>query len=435
NKQMIMGRFFLFCSLILLTGFSAFSQTRADLEKQRAAIQREIDEVKQSLDQTKKNKKETLGQLSLIQKKLYLRQSEISNINQQMLLIQGDILQSYRDVDKLTKELDTLKSQYAKSVAYAYKNRSNYDFLNFIFSAADFNDALKRVAYLRSYRSYREQQAMNISSTQKLLKNKISGLSVNKSKKSEVLVEETKQKQVLEVEKKEKDAVVSKLKSREKELASEMAVKRKQDQKLASSLAAAIRRARDEAAAAAKKKAAEDVASRPKVPASSRPNTSAPSVAPASPKNSSVFDADPESRALSADFEKNKRSLPWPVESGRISMHFGRQRVEGLGSLEYDNQGITIETEAGKVVKAVFEGEVSYIFNVGDVQAVTVKHGKYFTTYSNLSSASVSKNQNIKRGQTIGRVAEKADGQGELEFLISDEKGKPLNPESWLRPF
>lgn len=432
-----MGRFFLFCSIILLTSLSASSQTRAELEKQRAAIQREIDEVKQSLDQTKKNKKETLGQLSLIQKKLSLRQSEISNINQQMLLIQGDILQSYRDVEKLTKELDTLKSQYAKSVAYAYKNRSNYDFLNFIFSSSDFNDALKRVAYLRSYRNYREMQATNISNTQQLLKSKISGLSENKSKKSQVLVEETKQKQVLEVEKKEKDAVVSKLKNREKELVNEMTAKRKQDQKLASSLAAAIRRARDEAtAAAARKRAADDAASnaaKPRTPAATRSGTAAPSTA-AAPKTASVFDADPESKALSADFEKNKKSLPWPIESGRISMHFGRQRVEGL-TVEYDNQGITIETDAGKMVKAVFDGEVSNIFSVGEVQAIIVKHGKYFTTYSNIVSASVSKSQNIKRGQSIGRVADKGDGQGELEFIISDEKGRPLNPESWLRPF
>lgn len=429
-----MGRFFLFCSLILLTGFSAFAQTRAELEKQRAAIQREIDEVRQSLDQTKKNKKETLGQLSLIQKKLTLRQSEISNINQQMLLIQGDILQSYRDVDKLTKELDTLKSQYAKSVAYAYKNRSNYDFLNFIFSASDFNDALKRVSYLRSYRNYRETQATNISNTQQLLKNKISGLSDNKNKKSQVLVEETKQKQVLEVEKREKDVVVSKLKSREKELTSEIAAKRKQDNKLANALTAAIRRAREEASreAAAKKKAADDLAgaNKPKTTLTTRPNTTAP--AATAPK--SVFDADPESKALSADFEKNKRVLPWPIESGRISMHFGRQKVEGLGTVVYDNQGITIETDAGKPVKVVFDGEVSYIFNVGDVQAITIKHGKYFTTYSNLSSASVSKGQNVKRGQTIGRVADKGDGQGELEFIISDEKGQPINPELWLRP-
>jgi septal ring factor EnvC (AmiA/AmiB activator) len=377
--------------------------------------------------------------LSLIQRKLKLRQAEIDNINKTINLINGDINHSYRDIVKLKKELDTLKMQYEKSVLYAYKNRSNYDFLNFIFSASNFNDALKRVAYLKSYRNYREQQAANIRNTQLQLEQKIAKLNDNKQKKTTVLVEQNKQRQVLEVEKKEKDRVVSKLKSRESELNREIAAKRKQDQKLASAIAAAIRRAREEAAreaaAAAKKKLAEDAATAAKNKAANPTATAAAPVVKTEPKAKkplSVFDADPASKALSDDFEKNKGSLPWPVEAGRVSMHFGTQRVEGL-NINYDNPGITIETDAGKAVKAVFDGEVSYVFYVGEVQGVIIKHGKYFTTYSNLTATAVSKGQEVKRGQVIGRVAEKEDGSGDIEFLISNEKNQNFNPESWLR--
>jgi septal ring factor EnvC (AmiA/AmiB activator) len=113
-------------------------------------------------------------------------------------------------------------------------------------------------------------------------------------------------------------------------------------------------------------------------------------------------------------------------------MHFGIQKVEGLDKITMDNPGITIETDAGKAVKAVFDGEVSYIINIGEIQGVIIKHGKYFSTYSNLSSATVSKGQQVKRGQVIGHVADKGDGDGELEFLISNEKSN-INPELWLR--
>ena len=435
-----MKKLFLLVFAGLLTSCSLFAQgSKSDLERQRAAIQREIDEVRKSLNETKKNKKETLGQLSLIQKKLRLRQAEIENINKTINLINGDINHSYRDIVKLKKELDTLKIQYEKSVLYAYKNRSNYDFLNFIFSASNFNDALKRVAYLKSYRNYREQQAANIRNTQLQLEQKISALNTNKQKKTTVLVEQNKQKQVLEVEKKEKDAVVSKLKSRESELNREIAAKRKQDQKLASAITTVIRRAREEAAreaaAAARKKEAEEAAIA-KNKAATSPGTAATApVAKAetrAKKPLSVFDADPASKALSDDFEKNKGSLPWPIEAGRVSMHFGRQKVEGL-NIQYDNPGITIETDAGKSVKAVFDGEVFAVFHVGEVQAIVIKHGKYFSTYSNLTSASVSKGQEVKRGQAIGRVAEKEDGSGDIEFIISNEKNQNFNPESWLR--
>ena len=436
-KKMSMKKLILFCAITLLAGGMMLqAQSKSDLEKQRAAIQREIEEVKRSLSETKKNKKETLGQLSLVQKKLGLRMSEISNINQQINLIDGDINQSYKDIGRLKKDLDTLKEQYQKSVLYAYKNRSNYYFLNFIFSANSFNDAVKRVSYLRSYRSYREQQVSTIEHTQELLEQKITGLNVNKEKKTVVLGEQNKQKQILEVEKKEKDAVVFKLKAREKELNNEIAVKKKQDQKLSVAITAAIRRATEAAAreAAAKRKA--DALAN----ASKNTNTTtAPSSAPVVKNETrvikpskSVFDDDPATRALSDDFEKNRGSLPWPIESGRVSMHYGSQAIEGT-NVRYDNKGITIETDAGKSVKAVFDGEVLSVISILTVDAVVIKHGKYFTTYSNLESVSVSKGQQIKRGQTIGKVAEKDAGDGDLEFLISNDRDQYLNPESWLR--
>jgi septal ring factor EnvC (AmiA/AmiB activator) len=423
----------------MIHGSSIAQSNRSDLEKQRASIQKEIDEVRKSLNETQKNKKISLGQLSLVQRKLRLRMQEIDNINKQIRQLDDKIYLSYRDINKLRKELDTLKIQYEKSVLYAYKNRSNYDFLNFVFSAANFNDALKRVAYLKSYRNYREQQVANIENTQLQLQQKIAVLNNNKLQKTSVLADQNKQKQVLEVEKKEKDAVVSKLKLREKELNKEIAAKKKQDQKLASAISVAIRRAREEAAreaaAAAKKKQAEDAAIAAKTKATTGTTTTAAPVAktetkPAKPE--SIFDADPASKALSDDFEKNRGSLPWPIESGRVSMHFGRQRVEDL-KIDYDNPGITIETDAGKSVRAVFEGEVSTVFYVGEVQAIVLKHGKYFTTYSNLASATVSKGQVVKRGQVIGKVAEKSDGSGDIEFLISNERNQNFDPEKWLR--
>src|SRR5579872_6815468 len=118
-------------------------QTKAELEKERAAIQKEIEDVKRSLDETHKNKRETLGQLALLQRRLHLRESAIRNINDQINVIEGDMNESWREILKLRRELDTLRIQYAQSIIFAYKNRSSYDFLNFLFSATSFNDALR----------------------------------------------------------------------------------------------------------------------------------------------------------------------------------------------------------------------------------------------------------------------------------------------------
>jgi septal ring factor EnvC (AmiA/AmiB activator) len=427
--------FFIFYSVSACLAQSP-AQSRSDLEKERASIQKEIEDVKRSLDQTHQNRKQTLGQLALLQKRLRLRQAAISNINQQLNFIQTDMNTSWQEIVKLKKELDTLRKQYAESVIYAYENRTNYDYLNFLFASSNFNDAVKRVEYLKSYRTYREQRAENIQKTQVLLQNKIDGLKIKRIEKDEALVKQNKERQVLEVEKKEKDQVVEQLQGQEKELKKEMNAKQRQDQKLGNAIAAAIRRAREEAIREAKKKAAADatanttpekadVTRNPSGAASTgtMPSTVKPAAKPAA---TTIFNTTADI-ALSGNFEKDKGHLPWPIASGTIAMRFGPH--EYIKGIVHNNQGITIESASGTSVTAVFDGDVQSVFNVGDVSAVMIRHGKYFTTYSNLSSVSVSKGQSVKMGQVLGKLGD----IGQLEFVLSDDKDHLFDPERWLR--
>jgi septal ring factor EnvC (AmiA/AmiB activator) len=423
-KTLLTGSFLLF--ILAFSRAQAPAQSRSELEKERAAIQKEIEDVKRTLDETHKNKRETLGQLALLQRRLKLRESAIRNINDQINVIQGDMNESWREILKLRRELDTLKIQYAESIVFAYKNRSNYDFLNFIFSATSFNDAIKRIQYLKSYRAYREERAENIRRTQDLLQSKIDGLKVTRVEKDEALKKQNKERSILEDEKKEKDAVVYRLKSQEKELKKEMAAKQKQDQKLANAIAAAIKRARDAAIKEAKKNATASGADKSAAKPSSsggRDETVA-SLNTIKSGTKSVFSSDADIH-LSGNFEKNRGHLPWPV-TGTVSMAFGPH--EYIKGIIHNNQGVTIDVNAGAAVKAVFEGVVSSVFNVGDVSAIIIRHGKYFTTYSNLSTVSVSKGEQVKTGQIIGRVGD----IGQLEFVLSDEKDHMFDPEKWL---
>lgn len=431
------------CFLILAFSGSLLAQTSDDLKKKQADIQREIDELKQSLNDTKKNKKAGLGQLSLITKKLRLREQAINNINDQINVIQSNISQSRNEITRLKQELDTLKTQYEKSVVYAYKNRSNYDFLNFIFSAASFNDALKRIEYLKSYRQYREQQATSIKNTQLLLQGKITGLETTQKRKSDALVEQQKEKVVLVEERKEKDEIVNKLKTRERELTKELTDKQRADKKLRDGIMAAIRREADKARAEAKRREKEEAAAAAAAakkaaanPAttSPNPNTTAANNTPAKPapvKSKSVFDATPEGELISDNFEKNRGKLPWPVDKGQIKIHFGPYRIAEL-KITGNNPGLTLETEEGAAVKAVFDGEVISVFEVDGSSAVFVRHGKYFTTYSNLNSVTVGRNQQVKAGQVLGKAASNSEGNGEIEFVLMQDT-RNLDPEPWIR--
>jgi murein hydrolase activator len=428
------------CFLALLVSATLLAQQQPgsseELRRKQAEIQREIDDLRRTLNEAKKSKKAGLGQLAMVQKKLRLREQAIGNISQQINIIQGSIGKSREEIDRLKIELDTLKTQYAKSIVYAYKNRSNYDFLNFIFSAASFNDALRRIEYLRSYRLYREEQANTIKNTQNVLQQKIAGLEETRKAKDDALQKQEKQKHELEAEKKEKNEILSKLKSREKEISKELTAKQKADKKLRNAIKVAIDReiriAREKAIAEEKARVAAAAAANANRPAT-EPANNAVAAAPKKEvkKSSSVLESTPEAIRLSGSFEQNRGKMPWPVEKASVKLHYGVYSIEGT-RLKGNNPGITLETEPGAPVRAIFEGEISSVFDVEGNWSVMIRHGKYFTVYSNLATANVKKGQIIGAGQVLGTAANNGDGSGEIEFILMQER-RNLDPESWIR--
>jgi len=418
-------------------------ETKEDIQRKQQQLLQEISELNSTLSQIKKNKKQSLGQLALVRRKIAARQELINNINKELHRLDDTIYTNQIKIYRLKKELDTLKDQYAKSLVFAYKNRSNYDYLNFLFSATSFNDAIKRVAYLKSYRQYRETQVSSIFKTQDLLQNQISLLNSNRLEKNNSLKEQSKQLNVLEDDKKEQDQVVKQLKGQEKDIAAQIKEKEKTRQKLQVALQAVIRREIE----AAKKKEQERLAEEKRKqqannannsPATSSDNsksyTGSSGVVNPNKTNRvySPFESTTEETNVSINFENNRGRLPWPADQGFVSTHFGRYQVPNT-KLYGDMPGIEISLPVGSNIKAVADGVVSAIFDLGGGQTVVVRHGKYFTTYNNLSSASVSKGQEVKAGKVLGKAAMGTNGDGQIIFMVTNDKNVNLNPESWLK--
>ncbi len=429
---------FLAVSLFVLT-VNVQAQTKDELEKQRKEIQAEIEELRRSQASVKKDHSQSLTQLRRVQSLIKKRDAIIATINKQVSLIDNDINNNNNEIERLSRQLDTFKIQYAKTIEHAYKNRSSYDMLNFIFSSANFNDAVKRIAYLKSYREYRGKQLENIRKTQVLLTDKNKDLANNKLLKTKTLDEQGKQMEKLEEEKKEKNAVVGKLKEKENELGKQLVTKSKVERNIKNSIAAIIKREIMEAEKAEKARREAAAKAAANKPAASKPTAS--NTAPAATKTTrtaSVLEMTPEVAAVSVGFENNRRKLPWPVGKGEITGKFGRVKIEGTNLYE-DNFGVYIRTDLSAPVKSVFEGTVSSVHNIGNTSAVTLRHGKYLTTYHNLSNISVGKGDEIKLGQVIGKAAEDADedGIGKIYFIVTMVVGsnpKYLNPEDWIKP-
>lgn len=444
------------------------NQSREELEHRKKELQREIDEANAELKDTKKSTRESLGQLRALKDKIVLRTRLINNINEEINFINGDINSAYRDVRTLQKDLDTLKAQYSQLVVYAYKNRSTYDILNFVFSAQSFNDAVKRYQYLKQYREYRHRQASNIMETQELLNKKIANLQSQKDKRANTLKTEQDQRATLEQDKKEKDDVLNKLKGREKELVTDINQRKKDAQKVQAAIRAVIRREIEEARrkaaeeALARKKAAEEkrkreeearkaaavaaAAAAAKNNASNNPGVVTTAPKPVEPpptktpeperptRSENVLEATPEALALSESFEANRGKLPWPVDAGRITGYFGPQKHAVIDRISVDNDGIILSTRKGASVKAIFEGVVIIVHVIpGAGYMVTIRHGQYFTNYVRLQSTQVKKGEKVRTGQVIGTAStNELENMGEVELQIYKGASRQ-NPQFWIR--
>jgi murein hydrolase activator len=383
KKNFIIG----FWAIVFSLNLVAQPLKRADLVKKQQSTKEEIKKLNNELGSVRKHKNSSLAELSILQEKIKLREQVVEYNRQQVVSIDGTIGKLENEITRLDSELNTLKTRYAKSVAYAYKNRSNYDFLSFIFSATNVNDALKRIAYLKSFRFYGEQQANAISGASLLLQDKIASLQATRVERKKAFDDEQSELLAYTVERLEKDELINTFKTQEKQLAKEIALKSKADNELQKGMQVAVL-----SAGAAEEKP--------------------------------VLDG----------FESYKGQLPWPVEKPIVKIHFGRYSIPNTFIRNY-NPGLTLETDAGAPVTAVFEGEIFSVMDIEGNIAVMVSHGSYFTTYSNLTDVEVTKGQKIEKGQVLGKAVANNSGNGEIEFVLLKQSAKQtinIDPEAWL---
>ncbi|MCE2825056.1 MAG: peptidoglycan DD-metalloendopeptidase family protein [Sediminibacterium sp.] len=444
---------FVFLVLFLMTVVGATAQqSREELQKKEQELKKELSDLNRQLSETQKNKKLSLNELALIKRKVAKREELVRGINNQINELDNTIYLNEMDIYRLRKELDTLKLKYAKSIVFAYKSRGSYEYLNFLFSARNFNDAVKRMAYLKSYRQNRETQAIAISQSRTMLTQKVDVLNSNKKERMVTLTAQSEQLKVLQEDKKAQDKVVAQLKGQESVIAKQIKDKEKQRVRMQQAVMAIIKREIDEAARKdriakqkaiddAKKNAAASSAKNNASDNSAKNNTAANSaknnepivLAKAGSRPYSPFESTEEGRETSMHFEQNRGRLPWPVDRGNVFIEFGVSTVPGT-KLKQNSDGIHIALPEGSAVKSIADGEVSYVGEVNGDQVVMVRHGKYFTVYQQLSSASVSVGKEVKAGSMLGRSGKSIDGEGSIIFTINNERGVPLNPDQWLRP-
>ena len=407
--------------LFLISAIAGYSQSVKDKEKLQQTKQKLEEEIRYTtglLEKAQKNKETSLNRLQILAKQIKTRESLIITINRELNDVLVTMAVDSIQLDRMSKQLRSLRSEYARMVTYAYRTMNGHNKLMFVFSARDFNQAYQRLKYYQQYAAYRHRQAERIESTQKAINAHRMVLEVTKNQKLSLFQSKQSEKQTLDREKTEKANAVKEFSIQEKELLATLKTKQQAAQRLENAIEKLIADDIKASAERMRKREAKEKKS---------------GGVPAAKPRRSAMDLTPTEEKLSSSFSANRGRLPWPCERGFISGSFGEHAHPALEHVKVKNNGIDIMTERGSSVKSVFGGRVSRVMSFPSLNnVVIIRHGEFLTVYSNLGEVRVKDGEEVTVKQIIGNVFTGAgDQKSELHFELWH--GKEIqDPEDWL---
>ena len=411
------------------------------LQSQKKEIRKGLKKKQSELTTTQKNVEAKMRDISMLTNQLENRQRYINDMEQQIKGVEQKIAAQESKLAQNARELESKKQDYIKALRYARLNKSVNSPLLFVLSTRSVTQMYRRSRYAREYANYERSLAEQIIQKQnELLAGKNELLKVKGEKHRLVSECEAQRAQLQRLQEEEKRNVAG-LQKRQKALSKEVeqqkkqlvALDRKIDQMIAWEVEQARRRAEQEAKRReeARRKKERDAARKQGSKNTGQKNKSKRSSATSSSPTANQW-LTPQDRALNGSFEKNKGRLPVPITgSYMIGSRFGMYNVPGLKNVRLDNKGTNYIGKPGAKARAIFDGEVSAVFQFGGTKNVLVRHGSYISVYCNLSSVIVTKGQKVKARDILGSVENDGSGNCVLHFQLRKETAK-LNPEAWI---
>lgn len=136
----------------------------------------------------------------------------------------------------------------------------------------------------------------------------------------------------------------------------------------------------------------------------------------------------------SIEFEAAKGLLPLPIKSFTFINHYSIDTTEIMSGRNPQINRLIIDSAPGEDVKAVFEGEVTSIFEIpGNEKVVMVKRGSYRMVYGSLANVNVKIGQWINKGTLIGEVTGNSNGKMIFEIWKSQHGNNTAQKiEEWI---
>ena len=383
---------FLILHIVLLAALALPAQSVKELQKQQRELQQQLEETSKMLKQTKKNETATVNKLNLLNNDIQTRKKLIRNIQGEINGLNGEMGQLRSKRSELQKELEAHKADYARLIRETHYAEIQQSPLLFLLSADNFQQLVRRIRYMQEFATYRKEQVRKIENIQTEIDIQNNLLEQRKNDRSAALRSQKREQDKLTADEKKQKNMLQSLKKKEQNLLA----KQKEQQKKADAL---------------NKKIEEMIAKQVRT----------------------TTTLTKEQQLIAGGFEANQGRMPWPVEKGYISGHFGKHKHPVHEHVTVDNKGIYLQTVSGASARAIYEGEVTWCAQMNGNYAVIIQHGNYRSVYSPLQSIKVKQGDKVTAKQAIGTIYTDSseDNKTELYFQLYKDRSI-LNPSLWL---
>jgi len=361
-----------------------------ELEK----IRKEIEAHKSQLKKAKSREQSILSQLEETEREISLTTKLIRQLQREQKQKEEQIEHTRKSIERLSGNLETLKTNFAKRLIRLYK-QGDYNDWELIMTSQSLNQAIYRYKYLRVIAEIDKKSAENIRLN----------IAAIKQKKEQLLQELTDQRKIINEKTRYQRNLAQQKDRRNRQL---RAAKKDRN-----NLIAQIK---------AEEKAAEEIKQ---------------IIAGLEKERKEIQHRLERQRTMAGvktanPFLDSRGKLPWPV-TGQVISKFGLHKHPVLKTIT-ENSGIDIKVSRGTPVRAVLDGVVTTITYIrGFGNTIIIDHGSgFYTVYSHVNNVNVFEKEYVSRNTIIAEVSDSGSLSGALlHFEIWSNRTK-LNPEEWL---
>ena len=206
--------------LLILSDISG--QQKDYLEKKRKETLKEIENTQSILNEVSKSKINSVEKLKLLESQIINRNTLIGNLSNEIEFSDNEITEQQILINAIEYDVEIIKKIYARMIFVAYKKHKKGNFITYIISAQSFDQAYKRLKYIKQYCFFRKKQLATINEIRENLSKKKVMLEVSKKTKQKLL--KSKEKEIIQLgsEKNSQKTEFEKLKKKEASLKREL---------------------------------------------------------------------------------------------------------------------------------------------------------------------------------------------------------------------